>query len=664
MRARWGFRLAAIVLVPILFLGALELVLRLVDYGYSTRFFTEITRQGERCIVENQKFTWRFFPRGLARYPEPVLFAPSKPPGTCRIFVLGESAALGDPDPAFGFGRIMEILLQERFPNAQFEILNLAVTAINSHVIREIAADCQSYPADFWLVYMGNNEVVGPFGAGTVFGAQAPGLAFVRTSILLKKLRGIQLLDSLIQGLKSGRSMPLEWGGMAMFAQQKIQPDDPRLGRVQNYFERNLAAILRMGQQAGARVILSTVAANLKDCAPFASMTRAGLSQEQSAAWDQACREGIEAQQKEQWPEAVQAFQRALKIDENYADLHFRLGHCLWALERYDEARSHFLRARDTDALRFRPDEKLNAAIRRLARAEGQRLDFVDAADLIDKLSPHGVPGQESLYEHVHLNFSGNYALALAFAETVASRWQQSGVSASGQSWLSEEDCKRRLAYTPWNEYHIWNDLKERMEQAPFTFQLDHGARMTNLHYKLTELRPQTKSYALKVNAGLYQKVLAVRPHDAVIWKHYANLVEAMGDYAGSVRAWQRVLDFWPHYAQGKFYLAEVYRRMGQSPEAQRYYQEALALRSAHKEAWNGLGLVLLQTKNAQEAVRCFRRALALNPAQPDVHLNLGAALESCGQLKEARQHYSETLRYQPDNPDAQARLKNLDAKF
>ena len=39
-----------------------------------------------------------------------------KPPGTYRIFILGESAAMGDPEPAYGAGRYLEALLRERYP--------------------------------------------------------------------------------------------------------------------------------------------------------------------------------------------------------------------------------------------------------------------------------------------------------------------------------------------------------------------------------------------------------------------------------------------------------------------------------------------------------------------------------------------------------------------
>ena len=80
---------------------------------------------------------------------------------------------MGDPEPAFGFGRILQVLLQAKYPARHFEVVNVAITAINSHVIRQIARDCAPRQGDLWIIYMGNNEVVGPFGAGTVFGAQA-----------------------------------------------------------------------------------------------------------------------------------------------------------------------------------------------------------------------------------------------------------------------------------------------------------------------------------------------------------------------------------------------------------------------------------------------------------------------------------------------------------
>ena len=49
--------------------------------------------------------------------PHPFKFSHPKPEDTLRIFVLGESAAMGTPEPAFGFSRILERLLQHRYPD-------------------------------------------------------------------------------------------------------------------------------------------------------------------------------------------------------------------------------------------------------------------------------------------------------------------------------------------------------------------------------------------------------------------------------------------------------------------------------------------------------------------------------------------------------------------
>ena len=68
------------------------------------------------------------------------------------------------------------------------------MTAISSHVIREIARDCKSGDGNFWLVYAGNNEIIGPFGAGTVFGQRAPSLATVRSILALNKTSVGQML--------------------------------------------------------------------------------------------------------------------------------------------------------------------------------------------------------------------------------------------------------------------------------------------------------------------------------------------------------------------------------------------------------------------------------------------------------------------------------------
>jgi hypothetical protein len=163
-----------------------------------------------------------FFRRNWRAFQGRFGMAARKPADTYRIFILGESAAMGDPEPAYGASRYLEALLSERYPKTHFEIVNLGITAINSHVILPIVRECARHDGDFWIVYMGNNEMVGPFGAATVFGAKAPPLGFVRLNLAIQKTRVGQLLADIVRKLH-GKNSNTSWGEMKMFLGNQLR---------------------------------------------------------------------------------------------------------------------------------------------------------------------------------------------------------------------------------------------------------------------------------------------------------------------------------------------------------------------------------------------------------------------------------------------------------
>ena len=325
----WIFRLLALVAIPALFFYLVELVLRLAGFGHPTEFLLPASQNGQKVFVQNNQFGWRFFGPRLARLPWPVSIPQSKTPDTVRIFVFGESAAKGEPQPAFGLPRMLQAMLSRRYPGVRFEVVNAAMTAINSHAILPIARDCAKADGDIWVIYMGNNEVVGPFGAGTVFGSQVPPLSLIRSLLALKATRTGQLLDFIRERIQKPQWGSDEWGGMKMFLDQQVPADDLRMNMVYDHFERNLADIIRAGRRSGAGIVLSTVAVNLKDSAPFGSAHRPGLSGSDKAKWEQLYQAGSKAQAAGNEQEAANQFQAAAQIDDRFADLRFRQGSVL-----------------------------------------------------------------------------------------------------------------------------------------------------------------------------------------------------------------------------------------------------------------------------------------------------------------------------------------------
>jgi len=91
--------------VPLLLLCLIECGLRIAGIGHPTSFLVRKQVRRQTMLVDNPWFGLRFFPPALARSPSPVCIPAKKPPGTFRIFLFGESAALGDPRPAYGVGR-------------------------------------------------------------------------------------------------------------------------------------------------------------------------------------------------------------------------------------------------------------------------------------------------------------------------------------------------------------------------------------------------------------------------------------------------------------------------------------------------------------------------------------------------------------------------------
>ena len=80
-------------------------------------------------------------------------------------------------------------MLENEYPHTDFEVINVAMTAINSHAVYQIAKSCARFEPDLMVVYLGNNEVVGPYGAGTIFSPLSPNLAMIRANAAISSMK-------------------------------------------------------------------------------------------------------------------------------------------------------------------------------------------------------------------------------------------------------------------------------------------------------------------------------------------------------------------------------------------------------------------------------------------------------------------------------------------
>ena len=663
---RWAARAALVVLAPALVLLLIEGALRLAGYGIPTTFF--IPSADRRLLLLNDRFSHQFAPKEIAPAGHALRLAATKKPGTFRIFILGESAAMGTPEPAFGFGRILREMLREQYPGTEFEVVNCAMTAINSHIVLPIARETARKDGDLYIIYMGNNEVTGPFGPLTIYKQFTPSLRLIRSSIWAKRTRTGQWIASLLGGQKPAIS---EWKGMENWANNRVAHDDPRREGVYAHYKANLEAILDAVTGRGAPAIVCTMAINLKDCPPFASLHKQGLTPEQLAEWERHYAAGAAADAKPNAKEALAHYRKAFEIDAEYAELRYRMGQCLFATGDAAAAMEHYSAARDLDALQFRTDSRLQAIIRQTAGAYASkrvRLADVEAAFAGSSLAEKGIPGKALLWEHVHMTFEGNCLIAQTLLPLVAGAMPEAVRKSATSQPPDAQRLAERLCFTPFDRARCVQSIHGMMARPPFTGQIGHAQRLAELvaESRKLDLSAQTLEHSI----ALYDEALKRDPDD---WELHFNYASLLGD-AGKAHAAQAHLDtvarLVPGYeeklreARAKLLLQEgkadeaiaafeeLIRTRGDSagfrlnlgfaqilkgkPEdAEKALREALRMKPDMTSAMNALGSALLAKDDLAGAEVEFRRALAVIE-EPDTHMNLATVLRRQGKRDEA----------------------------
>jgi len=653
----WAYWFVAVCVIPALFFLAVETGLRVFGYGYPMGFTFEQKVEGQKKTLSNPFFLWKYFDPHLIPLTRPFTLSATKPRDTYRIFLLGGSAARGTPSSAYSMAQILEKMLRNQYPTVNFEVVNTGRAAINSHVVVPIARTCSGLQSDLFVVYLGNNEVVGPYGAGTVFAPLTSNLSAIRASVLLKSSRIGQLIQNTIRLIPSRGDRPYEFQGMQMFADNHVRASDPRMETVYRHFEQNLSDICKTGKTSATPVIVATVGVNLKDSPPFGSMHRAGLSTQAKQRWQQLYQAGVAQEKEGNFREAVQLYLQAEADDADFADLQFQMGRCLWALEDFQDAKKRYEKARDLDTLRFRADTRVNEIIRRVAGGKSEEgIHLVDTVKVLETHSPHGIPGNELFYEHVHLNFAGNYQVAKSLfgqVQRLVPEWVRQ--RSSGRPVLSEQECMRQLAFSGWDRFKITKKLVTLMQRPPFTNQLSHDEDMERLSRERDMLKRYTHGEGLEETLGQYE--VALRDYDAhweLLFQYAMLQLESRNNLEIAEKYLRSVVKQHPQFVLASMALGDALMLQKKYEVAMVYFEKALmyAPKSANM-LWKN-GFEHSKIGKFSKGIGYLKRAIKINPLNERAHYDLANALlrqkfEDPEHQKLAIEHYQKALEIDPD---------------
>ena len=652
----WLFRLALLFGAPLVFFFGLEGGLRISGYGRNPSFFIK-DEAAPGYYRTNPRFTELFFPASFGLKPLNFRLPRAKPAGTKRVFVLGESAAMGVPEPAFGLAPQLQAQLRGAVPGQRIEVYNLGVTAINSHAVRRILDEALAFEPDLVVIYMGNNEVVGPYGAGAVVTNGVLPLPLIRASLWIRGTRTGQLLQALAARLGRAGSGFRDWRGMEMFADKAVPADDPRLPGVYRNFSANLEAMLAAAREAGVKTVLSTVAVNVRDCAPFVSHG-AALPPEKQAAFQAAWTEGRRAEAAGDLPRARARLAEAVTLDPGHAAAHYLLAAALEASGEAAGAREHYFAALQQDALRFRADATINRLIREVAGREARDVTLVDAARELgaDISSPGALAGSDLFFEHVHLTWEGNFALVRALAPAASAAL--AGPASAPRPLLASAACAEAVGFTELGRLAMLRRMDELNARPPFTGQVRYAADRTRLARQIAA--SEETLAAPGALAAIYARLgsaLARDPDNLALLFQAASTALPAGDPAGALPLLDRLAEMQPFSAEQAALRAVVLKALGRDTGAEEAVQRAIAHEPYYFQSYTILARLWIATGRTAQARTYFAGLVERMPDSRLLRSTYAQLLAAEGNAALVEAQWREVLRLVPDDESALAPL-------
>lgn len=626
MKRHLFHKMLTALIVPLLMLLLAELALRGARVSFPNELMIPVESGGRPMWEGNPFFAYRFFIPPLARTPSPILTDRDKPEGRVRIVVLGESAAQGDPVPAFGPARMLGAWLQRRYPDRDVEVVNAAVTAVSSPIIRDLAAELKKLEPDVVILYIGNNEVIGPYGPVTRISRLARGDVLQRAAVRLTRLRLAQVASQVMAMMAEMRGA-IQFQGVARALHHPVAFDDPRLEPMRRQFARNLRAIVAAARGTGARVLLCTMAANHTDCPPALSVHRPDLSWPDRQAWEQAYERGVAAFGSRNWSAALGHFDAASAKDDAYAELVYRRAVCLQQLGRMEDAEPAFARALDLDAFRYRVDSRLNDAIRTLGASLAGEAVLVDVAEAFRN---HGASRDADWFvDHVHFSFEGTYELARLWADALAlvPPFRDFPMAADGA--LSLEDAKTALLFTPVAELGFASALLGRYSQPPFSQQFDVDERVAAYNRRLGALTLQIQSLDVDQLDARFAAHEERNPGDLTAPFLRGQLLLSFNRYGKVAEALGPVIRRQPHRRDLRALLARSLAALGRADEAADMLV-GWTRRHGFLAAQAVVGHMNELVQNGQEdEALAYGRAVAARLRASDYRWRIGRAIET-----------------------------------
>jgi len=549
------------IFIPILFLFALEGLLRLFGYGYNLNLFNDNPKEGnQEYMMVNPLIGEKYFQKFEYTSPANDIFLKKKETGSFRVFAMGSSTVLGFPyEKNLMFSRILHQQLEDNFPDYKIEVINTAITAINSYTLLDYANEIIKQKPDAILIYAGHNEFYGAFGAGSNE-TISKNRNLTLYHIALMDLKTYQLLRNIIGTIRQSitdNKKEKKYGTLMkrIVANESIILYGDTYNLAIDSYKKNMDELLAKFKKNDVPVFYSELVSNVKDLKPFKSIKTDSLES------------------------AIEVYYSAQKL-EKYGD--------------FEEAKKLYNKAKDLDCIRFRASEDINDIIRELAVKH--KANLVPMVTVFQNNSPHQLIGDNLITEHLHPNIAGNFLMAEAFYDAIIKSKVLSEPIHSSINW---NYIKLNWGYTDLDSLLAYGRVASIKRHWPFIpdAQLDSEFKI-KYHPKsqIDSIFSALKSSALTLD-GLrldlakkyetdgqlfkalkeFEAIMLANPYIAKNYHDVAGCFLQLSDLPLALKHLQKSLEY-EESLFANFVIADIYFIMGDYNNSTRFFEKSYSI--------------------------------------------------------------------------------------
>jgi tetratricopeptide (TPR) repeat protein len=329
--------------------------------------------------------------------------------GELYLVVIGESSARGEPyHPWLSVGQLVGWQLERVFPGRKVRVDVRAEGGLCLEQAVLLLETLQRRP-DAIMVFSGHNEFItrlGPTRNVRHYVEEGPLSQLALIDLARSRSSAAKLILGTLDSYYGEKTPPLD-STRAFIDHPAHSPEEYRF--LCEDFAMRLDAFADYCTQIQALPIMIIPGANDGSYEPNRSVLDGSTPADARSTFEQEF-QAVRAAEAGNPEASIAKYRRLARQHPEFAETHYRLARLLAAAGKWDEAKGHFVLARDLDGFIMRCPSPLREAYRTAARRHGALL--VDSPRVLARFAPHGILDDYLFHDAQHLNLRGIVALA------------------------------------------------------------------------------------------------------------------------------------------------------------------------------------------------------------------------------------------------------------